>query len=217
MPENNKITGFKAFYNDWKCKNFQFKVGETYIHEGSVEICKSGFHFCENPLDIFSYYPPTSKFAEVEGETDIKNHTDDSKIACKKLFIKKEIDLNSLINFGVKFILEKINWKDIAATNTGDGSAATNTGYRSAATNTGYGSAATNTGDGSAAIVEGKNSIAFVMGKNSKAKGALNCWLVLTEWENDDIKQVKSVKVDGKKIKPDTFYTFKNGKIVKTN
>ena len=100
------------------------------------------------------------------------------------------------------------------ATNTGDRSAATNTGYRSAATNTGNYSAATNTGNRSAANVEGKDSIAIVTGRKSKAAGALGCWLVLTERDdNMNIINVKAIKVDGKKIKANIFYTLEDGEI----
>ena len=93
---------------------------------------------------------------------------------------------------------------------------ATNTGNRSAATNTGNWSAATNTGDRSAAVVLGKESIAIATGYESKAKGKKGCWLVLTEWEEtaEHIKCVKSYKVDGRRIKADTFYTLKDGKAV---
>ena len=104
-----------------------------------------------------------------------------------------------------------------AATNTGYQSAATNTGNCSAATNTGYQSAATNTGNYSAASVEGKDSIALAFGVESKAKGALGCYIVLAEWGEDDegnrqLKTVKCHKVDGKTVKPDTWYMLKNGK-----
>lgn len=104
-----------------------------------------------------------------------------------------------------------------AATNTGDYSAATNTGYQSAATNTGDRSAATNTGDQSAASVEGTDSIALAFGVESKAKGTLGCYIVLAEWGEDDegnrqLKTVKCHKVDGKTVKPDTWYMLKNGK-----
>ena len=103
------------------------------------------------------------------------------------------------------------------ATNTGYCSVATNTGDQSAATNTGDCSAATNTGDCSAASVEGKDSIALAFGVESKAKGTLGCYIVLAEWGEDDdgdrqLKTVKCHKVDGEKIKPDTWYMLKNGK-----
>ena len=107
-----------------------------------------------------------------------------------------------------------------AATNTGDRSAATNTGDCSAATNTGNRSAATNTGDWSAAIVKGKESVAMAIGYDSKAKGSLGCFIVLAEWKKSDgryhIADVKSAKVDGEKIKPDTFYKLINGEFVET-
>ena len=94
---------------------------------------------------------------------------------------------------------------------------ANNTKEFSLASNTGDYSAASNTGYQSAASVSGKQSIACGLGKGNKVKGALTCWLVLTEWHqvNDEwqIKEVKSVKVDGEKIKADTWYKLENGKI----
>ena len=84
----------------------------------------------------------------------------------------------------------------------------------SIATNTGYYSAATNTGNYSAATVEGKDSIAIVTGRKSKAAGALGCWLVLTERDdNMNIINVKAIKVDGEKIKANIFYMLEDGEI----
>jgi hypothetical protein len=98
----------------------------------------------------------------------------------------------------------------IKKSNTGSCSAATNTGDQSAATNTGYRSAAT---------VEGKESVAMAIGRNSKAKGSIGCFIVLAEWkefedETYHIVDVKSAKVDGAKIKPDTFYKLVNGEFI---
>jgi hypothetical protein len=105
-----------------------------------------------------------------------------------------------------------------AATNTGYQSAATNTGFQSAATNTGYQSAATNTGDYSAATNTGKEGCAVSLGIEGKAKGAAGCWLTLAEWKKIKNKwhrvDVQTKKVDGKKVKADTFYQLKNGKFV---
>jgi hypothetical protein len=231
------IKGYKGFGKDMKCRGFQFQVGGEY-EESDAIACEKGFHFCEFPFDVFNYYPPSdSRYAEVEGDGKISKHDDDSKVACTKLRVGAEIGLSGLISAGVKFILEKVDWSNkkesntgdcSAATNTGNYSAATNTGARSAATNTGdcsaatntgARSAATNTGNYSAATVKGKESVAMALGYQSKARGALGCWIVLAEWAWDDkgdwhIIDVQCAKVDGEKIKADTFYRLENGKFV---
>ena len=51
-----------------------------------------------------------------------------TKICCSRLRIKTEIGLTDLIQAGVKFILDKVDWKNVAETNTGAYSVATNTG-----------------------------------------------------------------------------------------
>ncbi|WP_303026662.1 hypothetical protein [uncultured Parabacteroides sp.] len=212
----DKIKGYKGFNKNLQCRDFQYKINGEYEEKGNIKTCSNGFHFCEEPFDVFSYYPPCSedgenRYCEVEGSGNIDRDNDDSKIAFSKIKIKAEIGLNGIIKAGINFILEKIDWNNNSATNTGDRSAATNTGDRSAATNT---------GDRSAAIVNGEESIAIVTGYKSKAKGCIGSWLVLTErddWDGETypIKEVKAVKVDGCNIKKDTFYMLINGKVEK--
>lgn len=196
------IKGYKGFDKNLQCGNFQYKVGETFEEKGTIKACESGFHFCENPFNVFDYYPPSdSRYCNVEGDGKIDTDNSDSKVACSKLHIHTEIGLSGLISAGVKFILDKVDWGNNKATNTGDRSAATNTGHQSAAT------------------VEGKDSIAIVTGYDSKAKGAMGCWIVLTErgdWDGNTypIIDVQTFKVDGISIKADTFYKLKNSKPV---
>ena len=169
------IIAYKGFNTDLTCRDFQFRIGETYTHEGKVEACASGFHACENPLDVFGYYNPTSRFAIVECSGEIsKESGGDSKIACGSIHIKAEIGLPTLISKAVDLILSKIKWEAAKESNTGNRSAATNTGDWSAATNTGYQSAATNTGDWSAATNTGNRSAATNTGDWSAATNTGN-------------------------------------------
>ena len=202
-----KIKGYKGFDKNMKCRGFQYETGKDYQHDGKISCCHSGFHFCTNPFDVLAYYAPaSSRFCEVEGSGESAKDENDTKVSVSNLHVGLEIGLNGLINAGVKFILNKVKWNNCEATNTGYYSAATNTGYYSAATNTGNQSAATNTGYYSAATVEGKDSIAIVTGRKSKAAGALGCWLVLTERDdNMNIINVKAIKVDGEKNKTKHF------------
>ena len=220
---------YKGFDKDLKCRNFQYEIGKEYEEE-RAEICDTGFHACENPLDVFGYYAPAgSRYCEVELDANDQK-SDDSKRVGKKISIKAEIGIAGIIKAGVEYIKDQVNWDDdkksntgnrSAATNTGNRSAATNTGDQSAATNTGNRSAATNTGDWSAATVEGKESVAMAIGYNSKAKGSLGCFIVLAECKEMGgeyhIVDVKSAKVDGEKIKPDTFYKLINGEFVEAD
>jgi hypothetical protein len=53
-----------------------------------------------------------------------------------------------------------------------------------------------------------------VTGRNSKAKGAIGCWLVLTERDEDwHILGMQCVKVDGETVKTDTWYKLVDGKV----
>ena len=199
------MKGYKGFDKNFRCRGFQFKVGETYKIDGEIKICERGFHFCDEPLAVFEYYEPAnSRFALVEATGDIVADGK-HKFCTNELVIIKEITLDELIKSAT-------NFKKLL--NTGDWSVATNTGDWSAATNTGGCSVATNTGGCSAAIVAGKNSVAVVTGYQSRAKGALGCWLVLSEWVENELSDVQAFKVDGEKIKPDTFYRLQDGRAV---
>ena len=214
---------YKGFDKDLKCMGFQYEVGKEY------EESEKGFHAHECPLDVFYYYPPAdSRYCEVEQSGELSKDGVDSKVTSSKIKIGAEIGLSGLIGAGVKFILEKVDFKNSKEYNTGYRSAATNTGYRSAATNTGDCSAATNTGDcsaatntgyRSAATVEGKDSVAISIGYQSKAKASLGSAIVVVErgeWNGNTypLKAICSAIVDGEKIKADTFYTVKDGVFV---
>ena len=102
---------------------------------------------------------------------------------------------------------------------TGDWSANSATGYGSANSATGYGSANISTGTNCTNDGAGERNICVAWGKDSKCKGAIGCFLVLSEWGSWDGKVFPflgavMVEVDGNSILPDTWYTLKNGQIV---
>lgn len=211
---------YKGFDKDMKCRDFQYEIGRTY-EEPTADLCKSGFHACEYPLDVLEYYAPgdMSRYCKVDlDDVSDEKSSDDSKRCGKKIAVKAEIGIAGLVKAAVDFAMENIKDENKEA-NTGYRSASTNTGYYSASTNTGDRSASTNTGDYSKADVSGKESVAAALGIDSKAKGAFGCWLVLAEWAKDENynwhrKDVQCFKVDGETVKPDTWYKLKNGDLV---
>lgn len=215
---------YKGFDKDLKCRGFEYEVGKEY-EEDAAKLCEMGFHACENPIDVFSYYPPAeSRYAEVDLDDLTEEVGDDSKRCGKRIKVSAEIGIKGIIDAFLKFTLDRIDWENkkesntgdrSAATNTGDWSAATNTGYRSAATNTGNWSAATNTGNQSAAEVSGKGSVAISTGYCGKVRGALGRAIVSVERDdNMNLVSICSEIVDGEHIKPDVWYMVKNGDFV---
>src|SRR6478672_2696925 len=255
------IIGFKGFDKDLKCRDFQYELGKEY-EEPTAVICNKGFHFCENPLDIFNYYPTgESRFATVEGSGEISKETNgsDTKVSVSKIKIGVELGLQQIIEKGIKFIFERTtltsestNTKEKlqasnsgdrgaasnsgysgaasnsgdsgAASNSGYSGAASNSGYRGAASNSGYSGAASNSGDSGAAFTiaswssaetNAEKSVAVAVGYANKAKGNIGAWLVIAERnDEEEILTILSKKVDGKKIKADTFYKVESGKMV---
>jgi len=170
-----KIKGFKAFGKDMTCRGFKYEFGKKYKTK-NAKACEEGFHLCQYPLDLLSYYPPASRFAEVEGSGKFDKNKEDSKVACTEITIGAEITLPAIITASVDFILKHLKkGKGKKATNTGYQSAATNTGNHSAATNTGDYSAATNTGGCSAATNTGNRSAATNTGYRSAATNTGDC------------------------------------------
>ena len=103
------IRAYKAFDKNLQCRGFQFEVGQTYEHDGPVKACESGFHACENPLDVWSYYPLDSRYAVVDLSGAVSRHDDDSKIAAARITISAEIDLPQIISDGIAYLMGLCN------------------------------------------------------------------------------------------------------------
>ncbi|EHE4016357.1 hypothetical protein JM764_004566 [Salmonella enterica subsp. enterica serovar Kentucky] len=195
-----EIVTFKGFNKDLTCRDFQFAIGETFHHDGKVEACGSGFHACECPFDVFSYYPPAeSRYAETISFGVIDREEEgDTKIASASITIKSELTLPQFIQRGIEWICSKIDKSLEQQIMTGNQSAATNTGNRSAATNTGY---------RSAAEVSGSQSVAASLGIEGKARASEGGAIVLCYRDEDgELIHIRASKVGENGIMPDIWY-----------
>ena len=102
------------------------------------------------------------------------------------------------------------DWSTGAA--SGDFSTGAASGYCSTGAASGDYSTGAASGWYSTAEVSGKDSIAVANGVKSKAKGALGCYIVLTEYDDDNnMICAKMERIDGVKIKENVYYTLRNG------
>lgn len=190
------MKAYKGFNKDMTCRGFQFEEGKIYT-EDKAELCKSGFHACEKPFDCFKYYPPyKSVYHEVTLDNLSNAKSDDSKVCGKSIKIGASIGIPGLVKAQIEYTKQLAN--NMSAATSGNGS-----------------SAATS-GEESSAATSNPNGIALANGKNSIAKGVIGSYLILTEWSDDKTILIgaKMERVDGEKIKADTWYKLEDGEFV---
>ena len=219
------MKAYKGFDKDLKCRGFQYEVGKEY-REDKAELCSTGFHACENPLDTFNYYKPNngSRYCEVElDEVREERHSDDTKICGKVIKIGAELSVAGICKAHFEYVTARCNPANSNAAGDNESASA---GYRGSASagesgsaSAGYWGSASAGESGSASAGEsgsasaGENGIACCRG--GKVKGGIGCAICCAELDDEGNNiSICAVIVDGKKIKADTWYTVKNGKFV---
>ena len=210
------MKGFKAFGKGLVCRGKHYKEN-TVFEEQEAVICRSGMHFCENPLDVLDYYPLVDsngnvvEVAEVEALDECQ--TDDSKKYCtKKLKIGFKLSLKEFVKAAIDFAFEKSDDKVL----TGDGAQLASSGdYAKLASSSygaqlaisgdyaqlassgdyaklassGYGAQLASSGDYAKLASSGYGAVVSGIGKSDTAKGKKGSWLVLAEWGYNDIEE----------------------------
>ena len=211
---NDKIKTYKGVNKDLTAYGgFKYVPGKEYECAGKIVACGNGFHACERPLDVLSYYAPaTSRYFEAEQYGELSRENTDSKVASRKIKIGAEIGIPGLVKAHIEYVKAHTTaeYTDPDQATAGDFGAAT-AGDRGAAT-AGYSGAATSRG----LVSVGKNGCGLVRGSGIKASGGIGSILVFCVENQDDfgIKDWKVVEVDGDAIKADTWYTLKDGILV---
>ena len=175
------MKAYKGFDKDLKCRGFQYEGGKEY-EEGSAELCKKGFHACENPLDTFRYYGPTdSRYCEVDVDDNGERNSGDSKVCGKHIKIGAEIGLKGVINAGVRFVFDKCESAteenasgergNAAASDVSGNAAASGTSGNAAASGTWGNAAASGTWGNAAASGWSGNAAASGLRGNAAASG----------------------------------------------
>ena len=211
-----RVAGVKGFDRNLQCRGFQYELGKTFTHDGPTILCSSGLHFVEDPLDVFSYYDHTQRFAAVEGEDVSDQKESDSKRVAKTLHIGAELSIRSLIDMGVKFAVDKVDFSkaDGQSISKGSSSTAASSGNYSTAASSGNSSKAASSGNYSTAEAKGKNTIAMVAGLSGCASAGENGCFALP-WNDGMRVRIITGYVGEDGIQPDTFYRVIDGKLAK--
>lgn len=208
------MKGYKGFSKGMICRGKQY-AENTVFEEDEAIVCSKGMHFCKKPLDVLEYYPlvddngEMNDFAEVEALDEAK--TDDGKKYCTtKLRIDAKIDFAKLVQASVNFEYEKIADTKVKTTKKDFAQIGSSGDYAQIGSS----------GNSAKISSTGKYAVICCAGDNSCAKGKINSWLTLAEWKYSKQEEcyipicVKTEKIDGIKIKEDTFYKLQNDEFV---
>ena len=105
---------YKMFNKDLTCSGFQYKEEETYElpKNEKLEMCKSGFHYCQNPLDCLDYYPLLDNDCNINPMCEVTPlgtiETKGNKSVTDKIKIDARLSLKQFIKASCKFIKEKV-------------------------------------------------------------------------------------------------------------
>ena len=202
------MKAYKGFNRDMTCRGYQYEEGKAYETD-EAKLCHSGFHACEMPLDIFSYYPPaSSEYHEVELDgVSNERHSDDTKVCGTKIKIGARLSIRNLVDAQIEYVKERAHEVEGghtdedrgaasatghrgaasatgdrgAASATGNWGAASATGYQGAASATGNWGAASATGNWGAASATGREGVAMACGYDGRAMAALGNVICLVE------------------------------------
>jgi len=147
------MRGYKGFNDKLQCvlngKAFQYEVGQTYTHNGPTDLCSKGFHFCEHPMDTWSYYAPfaDTRYAEIEADEVSCETQEDPKRVSRSLTVKAEIKIPALIKAAVEFVFSKVKSSPTVSATTGDSAHSATTGNSAHSATTGYSAHSATTGN----------------------------------------------------------------------
>ena len=184
------IKAYKGFKKDMTCKGFQYEEGKEYETD-KAEVCETGFHACEYPLDCFKYYAPSeSVFHEVEQGGEISRKGDDTKLASTKIKIGVSLNIAGMVKAAIEYTKSRTdkeadsnsNYGASSATGykgassaTGDYGASSATGYKGASSATGYKGASSATGNCGASSATGYKGASSATGDYGASSATGNC------------------------------------------
>ena len=210
--KNQKTKGFKGFKKGLKCRDKQYAENADFEEDVKPVACSIGMHFCENPLDVFNYYPPSgqNEYAEVESIGDSVKKED--KTVTNKLSIKSKISIAGLFKMHFASIFKGIeaspstintsgyeahantsgyeahantSGKGAHANTSGDEAHANTSGYEAHANTSGDHAHANTSGDYAYANTSGDEAVASATGYGSRAK-AKKGWIIIVDWGKDE-------------------------------
>ena len=220
-------------------ENTVFEEQDAEICKKGMHFCANPFDVLDH-YGLLNDEAEFNDFAEVEALDEAK--TDDHRKYCtKKLRVCANLSFAGFVEACVNFAVEKTkvgrssgDWAKIGSSgdsaqigSSGDWAQIGSSGNRAQIGSSGDWAKIGSSGDrgqigssGDRAQIgsSGKNSVICCAGNGCKAKAKIDSWITLSEWKivNGEYAPVcvKTERVDGVRIKEDTYYKLENGEFI---
>jgi hypothetical protein len=230
------VVAYKGFTKNLKCLDFQYEIGKTYTHKGRVKACESGFHACDFPLAVFSFYSVTdgNRFGVVEQSGDIVRQ--DQKQCSRTITVKAEIGIPGLVKAAIEWTRKAAtaptSGNSAHSATSGDSAHSATSGYYAHSATSGdsahsatSGNSANSATSGNSANSatsgystqaesKGKNAVAAIAGSGIARAGEGGAIFLVERGGDLSILAVFASKVGDHGIKADTWYALRGGKPV---
>lgn len=170
------MIAYKGFNKNLSCLGYQFQMGLNVTEKAKARAY--GFHCAENPLDCLTYYGNmnSADYYIVNAGGDVNEDGNDTKISCTELTIIKKLTLEDFVLHSLAYMVDHPKREWNRHVIKDKGMA---DHYR----------------------------FAIVRGRDPIAKGSKGDILAFAkETESGEIVEIAMTVVDGKKIKPNTWY-----------
>ena len=218
---------------------FEESGADSCCKKGVMHYCETPFD-CLDYYPLVDDNGDFTEFAEVEPLDKVL--VQDNKRATKKLKIGAKLSFKYFIKAGISVLVERTkdipngenssgDWAKIGSSgdvaqigssgdwakigSSGDWAKIGSSGDRAKIGSSGDRAKIGSSGDWAKIGSSGDWAVVSAIGFNSKIKAKIGSWIVLVEYDEDSKPVcVRAAQIDGDKLKPDTFYSLKNGEFV---
>ncbi len=171
------MIAYKGFNKGLVCRDYQFQMGLNITEKANC--ARNGFHCAEDPLDCLTYYSnmDNSEYYIVNAGGDVHEDGSDSKISCTELTIIQKLSRMDFFLHGLAYMVDHPKRKWSCHVTANK------------------------------ADVEKYRSYAVVRGCDPIARGVKGSILAFAKEDaTGNIVQIALAEVDGKQLKPNTWY-----------
>ena len=106
------MRGYKALNEDMKAihgDDIQYELNKEYTLDSELRICRNGYHFCKELINVYKYYSYNSRVFEIDTlDGDIESDRGNIKYCSNRIKLVREIskeEINKYIEYNLDILI----------------------------------------------------------------------------------------------------------------